>query len=94
MQNHNSVQLSGVITKIYPLIETPAKVKVARFVVEHSSAIEENLQYRKVFCRVFCIMLGDALSDDALNRQVMVSGFLNTNSKQQLILHIQKIKFN
>lgn len=88
----NQIIITGEITKLYPLINTPNNVKVSRFVVKHVSQQEENLHTRNVSCKLFCVVIGSVLDDKWLNAQVEIHGFLNTNAQQQLVVHVNKIK--
>ncbi len=87
----NEVILTGVVKKIYPPIVTVNKVKVERFVLEHQSVQEENGALRKVYCKMFCMILGNELSD-ILDLTVKVYGFIGANSQGQLVLHVNKIE--
>ncbi len=88
----NEVKLSGQVVKTYPVIETPAGVKVTRFVLEHNSKQVESNVIRQVKCRVFCVYVGVSAELDWLNYHVSVVGFLSTNAQKELVLHITKIK--
>jgi primosomal replication protein N len=92
MSQINQVVVTGEITKLYPLINTPNNVIVSRFVLKHVSEQAENSQKRKVLCRLFCVVIGDKLGDDWLDAMVEIHGFLNTNAQQQVVVHVNKIR--
>lgn len=92
MSQINQVVVTGEITKLYPLINTPNNVIVSRFVLKHVSEQEESSQKRKVLCKLFCVVIGDKLGDDWLDAMVEIHGFLNTNAQQQVVVHVNKIR--
>jgi primosomal replication protein N len=84
----NQLNLSGLITKVYPVRQTPSGVNVARFVLEHFSSQQEANATCNVKCKMFCIWVdpGDQLIQEGID--VEVSGFISQNAKLQLVLHI------
>jgi primosomal replication protein N len=92
MNEVNEVYLSGVISKIYPLMVTPSEVKVSRFVLEHSSQQIEGGVNRLVNCRIFCVYLGEVIVEEQLNSYVKVKGFLSVNMQKKVVLHVTEIK--
>jgi primosomal replication protein N len=92
MQQTNEVKITGFIKKIYPLVTTPNGVKITRLILEHNSTQEEHYKKRKVYCKVFCLLVGSELSLDFIDAHVEAYGFLSANAQQQLVLHISKIK--
>ncbi len=92
MQSYNEIKLTGVIKKVYPLVTTINNVNVARFILEHQSVLKENNQLRKVFCKMFCVVVGSSNLDNLLNCNVKILGFVSTNSQQQLVLHVNEIE--
>lgn len=92
MYAENEVKLSGQIIKIYPVVTTPAGVKIARFTLEHNSKQIEGEIVRQVSCKIFCVYVDGEISSDLLNNHISVIGFLSTNAQKELVLHITKIK--
>ena len=89
----NEIKITGIVKTIYPLITTVNKLNVVRFVLEHQSILEEYGQLRKVYCKMFCMILGAVDTNDLLLEQtVKVDGFISANSQQQIVLHVNKIE--
>lgn len=84
----NQLKLSGLIVKVYPIRQTPSGVKIAKFVLEHSSSqVEANVKCA-VKCRMFCVWVDPSLQLMPEGSYVEVSGFVSQNAKLQLVLHI------
>lgn len=92
MQELNQLKLSGTIRKIYELITTPTGVKVSRFILEHSSRQIEAENQRLVHCKMYCVQIATPLDNKLLDKKVNVTGFLNMNSKQQLVFHVNNLE--
>lgn len=92
MQELNQLKLSGTITRIYELITTPAGINVSRFILEHSSRQIEAKNQRLVRCKMYCVQISTHLDNELLEKRVNVTGFLNMNSKQQLVLHVNNLE--
>ncbi len=88
----NEVNLTGVITKIYPIFTTPGGVKVSRFFLEHKSEQLENGQKRRVNCKIFCVAIANEICESMSGYQVNVNGFLSVNAQNKLILNITNIQ--
>ncbi len=91
----NTLEISGQIVKVYPLRYTVTQIPITSFVVEHKSQQIEHNNTCQIYCRVFCVSieLDSTLSNTLLYKNVTVFGFLNQNSKSQLVLHVKKIDF-
>lgn len=87
----NQINLSGIVAKVYENVITPNNVKVARFVLKHSSVQMESNEPRNVQCRIFCICL-ENITLPELNDEIIVTGFLSMNSQKNLVLHTQTVK--
>lgn len=92
MHQENEVKLTGLISKIYPPMITPAGVKVARIVLEHSSEQMEGGALRYVKCRIYCVYVAAEINQELLNHHVSVTGFLSVNTQKKLVLHITNLK--
>jgi len=92
MQEINQLNLSGTITKIYDVIQTPAGVLVSRFVLEHSSKQTEAEIDRIVQCRLYCVQIAVRLDEQLVGKKVNIAGFLNMNAKKQLVFHVNKLQ--
>lgn len=95
MELCNEVKLSGQIVKEYELKYTIDNLPVLRFVLEHQSRQIENGLPCNTKCKMFCLMLlkKNTKTNNLINENVTVSGFLNQNSKSQIVLHIKEITF-
>jgi primosomal replication protein N len=93
MECVNEVKLSGQIVKEYEIKHTIDNVPVLRFVLEHTSVGLTNEFQQNVKCRIYCLMLvpKNTKPESLINNNVTVLGFLNQNSKSQLILHVKQI---
>jgi len=92
MHQENEVKLTGLISKIYPPMITPAGVKVARIVLEHNSEQMEGGALRYVKCRIYCDYVAAEISQELLDHHVSVTGFLSVNTQKKLVLHITNLK--
>ena len=92
MHEENEVCLTGVISKIYPAVVTPAGVSVARLVLEHNSEQVEGGIKRRVKCKIYCVYVACKILAEWLNCRISVVGFLSINSQKEIVLHITKIK--
>lgn len=87
----NNLVISGRILKSYPVRKTPSGVEVSRFVLEHVSRQIESGSECEVRCKIFCVWVNPQdLKQIESGNSVTVSGFLNNNSKSELVLHITK----
>ena len=91
----NILEISGKIVKVYPVRYTVTQIPITSFVVEHKSQQIEHNNTSEIYCRVFCVSieLDSTISNNLLHKNVTVFGFLNYNSKSQLVLHVKKIDF-
>ena len=92
MHEENEVCLTGIISKIYPAVVTPAGVSVARLVLEHNSEQVEGGIKRRVKCKIYCVYVAGKNLAEWLNCRISVVGFLSINSQKEIVLHITKIK--
>lgn len=92
MHEENEVCLTGIISKIYPVVVTPAGVSVARLVLEHDSEQVEGGIKRRVKCKIYCVYVAGKILAEWLNCRISVVGFLSINSQKEIVLHITKIK--
>lgn len=95
MELCNTVVISGIVKKIYPLHYSPAGVCVYRFVLDHKSTRKESNAYRQVNLSLFCLILDakeNQMNQIVEGEFVELSGFLNQNMKQQLVMHVSSIK--
>ncbi|MBP9742469.1 MAG: hypothetical protein KBD37_03830 [Burkholderiales bacterium] len=86
----NEVQLSGHIIKVYPLKYTLHGVPILSFVLEHLSSQVEAAAARVVKCRIYCVMVNSSINL-LEGRYIALTGFLNQNSKSQLVLNVKQI---
>lgn len=95
MECINEVKLSGQIIKEYELRYTIDGLPVIRFVLEHNSVYLEEGLPKSTKCKMYCLMLlaKNTKPDNLINKNVIVYGFLNQNSKSQIVLHVKEIKF-
>lgn len=92
MYEENEVCLTGIISKIYPVVVTPTGVSVARLVLEHNSEQVEGGIKRRVKCKIYCVYVAGKILAEWLNCRISVVGFLSINSQKEIVLHITKIK--
>jgi|JI91814CRNA_FD_contig_31_6110886_length_584_multi_3_in_0_out_0_1 primosomal replication protein N len=92
MHEENEICLTGIISKIYPAVVTPAGVSVARLVLEHNSEQVEGGIKRRVKCKIYCVYVAGKILAEWLNCRISVVGFLSINSQKEIVLHITKIK--
>ncbi|MEN9945844.1 MAG: hypothetical protein RLZZ293_230 [Pseudomonadota bacterium] len=88
----NQVKLSGIISKVYPLMTSPTGAVISRIILTHNSQQLESKVLRKVHCNIFCVAINQNLSQEWLNCQVVVSGFLSMNMQKQIVLHITNLQ--
>jgi len=84
----NQLKLGGLITRVYPIRQTPSGVNIARFVLEHSSNQLEAGASCVIKCKMFCIWVKPTFQLIPEGVHVEVSGFVSQNAKLQLVLHI------
>ena len=92
MYEENEVCLTGIISKIYPVVVTPTGVSVARLVLEHNSEQVEGGIKCRVKCKIYCVYVAGKILAEWLNCRISVVGFLSINSQKEIVLHITKIK--
>lgn len=92
---YNNCEISGQITKIYPIRYTLQNIPIVSFVLSHESIQLERKHSRNVKCRMFCVYIEDdsLLNINLINKYVKVVGFISLNGKSQLVLHVKKIDF-
>ena len=95
MEYSNDVRLSGQVVKEYELKHTIDNLPVMRFVLEHNSLSLEKGSEKSTKCKMFCLMLleKNTKPKSLINKNVTVYGFLNQNSKSQIVLHVRELKF-
>ncbi len=95
MELINELKLSGQIIKVYPLKYTLAQLPVASFILEHKSQQTESGNKYEVKCQIYCMIMNakKIMELEPLQKFVYVTGFLGQNSKSQIVLHINQIKF-
>ncbi len=87
----NELILSGQISKCYPLQDTISGLKVARFILKHTSSQLESGVRLEVKCQMYCIWVNPKQLEKIKNGAlVTVVGFLSNNVKAELVLHITK----
>jgi len=84
----NRLSIGGLITRVYPIRQTPSGVNIARFVLEHSGNQVEAGASCLIKCKMFCIWVSPTLKNIPEGLHVEVSGFISQNAKLQLVLHI------
>lgn len=94
MEFNNEVKLSGQIVKEYETKHTIDNLPVVRFVLEHKSLAHENGHKVNINCKIYCLMLLNKNQQfkSLVDKNVFVSGYLNQNSKSQIVLHVKEIK--
>lgn len=95
MELINQVTLSGQIVKEYEIKHTLNNLPVLRFVLKHQSIATQNNYNVNINCRIYCMMLlqKNEYLNNLINKNVTVSGFLNQNAREQLVLHVKELKF-
>lgn len=94
MECNNEIKLSGQVVKEYEVKHTIDNLPVVRFVLEHKSLAHENGHKLNINCKIYCLMLlnKNQQFESLIEQEVYVSGYLNQNSKSQIVLHVKEIK--
>lgn len=87
-QLKNRLSIGGLISKVYPIRQTPSGVNIARFVLEHSSSQLEDNSSCMIKCKMFCVWVNPMPDIIQEGCQAQVSGFVSQNAKLQLVLHV------
>ncbi len=91
----NEVNLSGTVSRCYPLKHTPFGLPVVSFVLEGTSTQIECGLERQVKHAIYCILVGDkeTAKIDLLGRIILIKGFLSNNKDKQIVLHVKQLTF-
>ena len=94
--------ISGVVTRLYEVRNTPAGIPITRFVLEHQSEQSEADLKRNIRCQIFIIASGNKLRSELKNKklevglQMTIEGYLNQisfkGSNPQLCVNAEIIR--
>jgi primosomal replication protein N len=93
--NYNKITISGTIIKEYPLRKTLNQKNINSFIIKHESLINENSHTRLIKCKLYCIVMDEAIliEQNLLNKNVTIDGFMSQNANGNLVLYVKQIKF-
>ncbi len=95
MELCNTVVISGVVKKIYPIHYSPFGVCVHRFVLEHKSELMDNNVRRQVNLSLFCLILDvkeSQIRQTTEGSLVKLKGYLSQNMKAQIVMHVALVE--